>query len=635
MKSDAGGTGNMGLDIALDEALDTDGDEVDPSARALMRKQVRMLDLQMKHLRRETREQGVKFLRERLHAAFELAIALGVLTLVVIAAGFLWRASQAEGLVIKAFTVPPAMATRGMTGPVLAGRLSDSLGEIEAITSSVRAGGAIRATQHQEIKVEIPETTISISDVDALLRSWLGAETIVSGELVQDEGRISLTVRVGDRPGTTLYGAPAELDQLIRRAAEQVLAQTEPYRYAVYLSAQNKQDEALTVAEGLALNGSPTDRAWGFTMWSRLLASRGDFAGAAAKARRSLELDPNIAATHDNLAAAHRVLGWDQQALTASQAALAAMRRERRSMDKISGPSRLATAEGRVQEARGDFGAAAESYARAMRIGGLSRAAQAASSLPRVLALDHDIVGARQALEDLRGNIPEDAIIDAAMAPGLVEIQAGNWVAAERLLRKAEMTALMFGDAGLVVRRTQIAPNLAYVMAMRGDLEGARTMIVASPTDCYLCARVRAMIAGLSGDRRGAENAFRAAVALAPTLPAGYLDWARMRLAAGDVDGAIAQARKAASLAPAWSDPLVVWGEALARKGDRNAAAQRFAAAAVLSPRWGLPLLRQAQMLKAQGREEQAERLLVAARKLSLTTAQIAELKAARRRASS
>lgn len=635
MKSDWDGAGNMGLDIALDEALDAEGDNVDPSARALMLKQVRMLDLQMRHLRRETREQGVKFLRERLHAAFELTIGIGVLLLVALTASLLWSASQADGLVIKAFAVPPDMATRGVTGSVLASRLSDGLGEIESVTSSVRAGGAVRATQRQEVKVQIPETTISISDVDALLRDWLGHETIVTGELVQEEGRISLTVRVGDRPGTTLYGAPIELDLLIRRAAEQVLAQTEPYRYAVYLSAQNKQDEALAVAEGLALNGSPTDRAWGFAMWSRLLASRGDFAGAATKARRSLELDPGIAATHDNLAAAHRALGRDQEALAASQAALTAMRRERRGLDRISGPSRLATMEGRVLEARGDFGAAAESYARAMRIGGLSRAAQAAASLPRVLAMDHDISGARRALDDLRGTLPEDAIIDAAMAPALVEMQAGAWPAAERLLRKAEMTALMFGDAGIVVRRTQVAPHLAYVMAMRGDLEGARTMIAGPPADCYVCARVRAVIASLSGDRKGAEQAFAAAVALAPDLATAHIDWARARLSAGDVEGAIAQARKAAALAPAWSDPLVIWGEALARKGDREGAARKFASAAVLSPRWGLPLLRQAQMMNAPGRRVQAARLLASARRLSLTTAQLAELAAEQARLSS
>lgn len=635
MKSDTGGTSSMGLEIALDEAFDADGDEVDPSAKALMRKQVRMLDLQMKHLRKEIRDQGVKSLRERLRAVFELAIGLSILILLAIVVSLVWQASRAEGLVIKPLTVPPAMAARGMTGAVLASRLSDGLGEIDAVTSSVRAGGAVRATQHQEIKVEIPETAISVSDLSALLRGWLGDETIVSGELVQDEDRISLTVRVGDRPGVTLYGAPAELDQLIQRAAEQILAQTEPYRYVVYLSAQNNLDAALAVAEGLALNGSPTDRAWGFTMWSRLLASRGDFAGAAVKARRGLELDPSIAATHDNLAAAYRMLGRDQQALAASEAALTAMRRERQGLDKVSGPSRLATIEGRVREARGDFGAAAGRYTEAMHIGGLARAGQAAASLPRALAMDHDITGARQALDDLRGTLPEDALVDAALAPALVEIQAGDWPAAERLLRKAETTALMFGEAGTVVRGTQIAPNLAYAMAMRGDLAGARTLIATTPADCYLCARVRAVIVGLSGDRASAETAFAAAAALAPGLPAAHLDWARMRLAAGDVDGAIAQARKAATLAPAWSDPLVVWGEALARKGDRNAAAGRFAAAGVLSPSWGLPLLRQAQMLNALGRRQQAERLLTSARSLSLTSAQLAELTAERARPSS
>lgn len=631
MKSGGGGMGDIGLGIALNEALDGDGDDVDPSARLLMLKQVRMLDLQMRNLRKETEHQGVKFLRDRLHAAFELALAVGVGLIVIALGALLWRASLAEGLVIQPFATPPELEARGMTGAVLANRLSDGLGEIDALTSSVRAGGAMRTTQHQEVKVEIPKTGISVGEVDAMLRGWLGHETTVSGDLVKDGDRISLTVRVGDKPGVTLYGAESELDLLVRRAAEQVLARTEPYRYAVYLAAQNKQVEALSVAEGLSLNGSPTDRAWGYAMWSRLLASGGDFAGAAAKARRSLELDPNIAATHDNLAAAQRLLGHEQQALAASIRAAEVLRGQKRDADKVTGPTRLATLEGRVLEAQADYGAAAERYAEAVRAGGLSRAAQGAASLPRVLAMDHDIVGARTALEDLRGQLAEDALVDAAMAPGLVEIQAGHWTQAEALLRKADLTAQMFGEAGAVVRKTQIAPNLAYVQAMRGDLAAARQTIAAAPADCYGCARARAVIIGLSGDRAGAEKAFAAAVALGPDLPAAYLDWARMRLAAGDAEGAIEKARKASSLAPKWSDPKLVWGEALARKGDRRGAATRFREAAELSPRWGLPPLRRAQILKTLGRRDEAMRLLQTARGLSLTTAQKAELTAAQK----
>jgi tetratricopeptide (TPR) repeat protein len=625
-----GGVSNMAVGVALNDALDS-SDEVDPSARALMEKQVRMLDLQMHNLREENREQKVKFLRERLHAGFELIIAGVMLAGLITIGGMVWSASQADGLVIEPFAAPADMAEKGLTGAVLANRLSDGLGDIESVTNSVRAGGAIRTTQRQEVKVQIPKTGLSISDAQALLHAWLGNETSVTGDLVHDGDRVALTVRVGDRPGVTLYGAESELDVLIHRAAEQVLARTEPYRYAVYLTTQNKAPQALAVAESLAASGTPTDRAWGYAVWSRMLASGGDFVGASAKARRAIALDPNIAAAHDNLAAAQRLLGHDDQALRASRAALSVLRRQRGEMDKVSGPSRLATAEGRVLEAEADFGAAAGRYTEAVRIGGLARAAQASASLPRALAMNHDIAGARRALDDLSGQLSEDALTDAALAPAMVAIQAEDWAEAERLLKKADAMALMFGQAGATVRTTQIAPYLAYVQAMTGQLDAARASIATAPAACYACARVRAVIAGKAGDRAGSEALFKAAVALGPTLPAAYLDWARMRLAAGDLDGAIVQAQKAAEVAPKWSDPQVVWGEALAKKGDARAAVVRFQKAAVLSPRWGLPNLRRAQLLLRQGKREEGRLLLQTAGRLELSVAQRAEQVAALR----
>ncbi len=618
------GVGDLGLGLALSDAVQ--GDEVDPSAVALMEKQVRMLDLQMVNLRREIRQLGVKFLRERLHAGFELAIAALVIGGVASLGVMAWQASRADGLAIRAFAVPNELAARGLTGTVLASKLSDGLGQIDAVTSSVRAGGAIRAVRRQEVKVAIPKTGLSLGDVQALLRGWLGHETEVTGELVKDGDLVSVTVRVGDRPGVTLQGPLKDLDQLIRGAAEQVLAATEPYRYAVYLGAQDRRPQALAVAESLAGGGASTDRAWGYALWGRLLAAEGDFAGASAKARRAISLDPDIAAAHDNLAAAQRLLGHDQAALKAVDGALTALRRQRRQMDRAMGPVRLATAEGRVMEAQGDFGGAAQRYEEASRLGGLAHASQAAASLPRVLAMDHDIGAARRALAELQGQLAEDALPDAVPVPGLVALAAGDWAQAERDLRKADATAQMFGASGATVRATQVTPYLALAQAMSGQIEAARATISSSPADCYACARVRAIIAGRAGERAEAERLFERAVALAPSLAAAHLDWARMRLAAGDAPGAIEQARAAARFAPAWADPMQVWGEALARSGEPRQAARRFAKAARLSPAWGLPLLRRAEAVERLGAHDEAARLRRAAAGLWLTAAERAEL---------
>jgi tetratricopeptide (TPR) repeat protein len=342
-------------------------------------------------------------------------------------------------------------------------------------------------------------------------------------------------------------------------------------------------------------------------------------------------LDPDIAATHDIIAAAQRLLGHEQQALKASEDAVAVMRRQQDSLDKVSGPTRLATAEGRVMEARADFAEAGRLYRQAVEVAGVARASQAAASLPRALAADHDIAAAWTTLDDLRGRLSEDALTDAAVAPGLVAMQAGDWATAERYLRKADATAALFGPAGAAARLTQIAPYLAITLAMSGQLEAARLTVAATPTDCYACIRARAIVAGRSGDGVNAERLFKAAAGLSPGLPAAYLEWGQTRLALGDPEGAVEQARKAAQVAPRWSDPQQLWGEALLRKNDLKGAAKRFRQAADLSPHWGAPLLREGQILLRSNDRAGGLALLRQARGRSLTPAQRAELDAALR----
>ena len=611
------GLADLGLGVALGDALQ--GDSVDPSAVALFDKQVRMLDLQMINLRKETRQLGVKFLRERLHAAFELAVAAGAVACLIGLAAMIWQASRADGVSIQGFAVPPELASQGLTGAVLASKLADGLGEIEAVTNSVRAGGAVRAASRQDVKVEIPTTGVSLGDLQALLRDWLGHETPVTGELLKAGDTVRLTVRVGQRPGVTLEGPQRDLERLVRDGAEQVLAATEPYRYAVYLAAQDRQPQALALAQGLATSGSASERAWGLALWSRLLMAQGDLPGAAAKARRAIMLDPDVAAAHDNLATAQRLLGRDQAALAALDAAAAVLRRQADGADAIAGPVRLATIQARSRLARGDPGHAARLLAQAAQRGGMAHAGQAVAALPRALAMDHDLYAAHQALEEIQGPIPQDALPDAIPAAGLVALEAGDWARAERALAHADTAARMFGQAATPMRATQIAPFLALAQAMNGHVERGEVTLRPTPADCYACARVRAIIAGRLGQHARSERLAAQAVALAPNLPTAYLDWARLRLARGDTRGAIEQARRAARLAPAWADPMMVWGEALQRDNNLRGASRRFAQATQLSPTWGAPRLRRAEVLDRLGDHGQAARLRTSAAKLWLT----------------
>src|SRR5579862_2654806 len=135
-------TGSAALSLALgrtgksDKALDED-------ARAFLKKQGRLIDLQTEHLH-EQREIVLSRLRwgrfsDRMKALLQVMTAcIGLL----IAGGIgwmAWSASQDRGLVIEPFSVPPDLAQKGLTGQVVASMLLDKLGEMQNATVSARA----------------------------------------------------------------------------------------------------------------------------------------------------------------------------------------------------------------------------------------------------------------------------------------------------------------------------------------------------------------------------------------------------------------------------------------------------------------------------------------------------------------
>ncbi len=105
-----------------------------------------------------------------LKLALELSAGLLLLTVLGGIGIMVWSAAHADGLVIESFSVPPDMAQRGLTGQVVAGEILDRLSEIQAATISTRTGKSYASAWGDDIKVEIPDTGISIGDAYRFLR---------------------------------------------------------------------------------------------------------------------------------------------------------------------------------------------------------------------------------------------------------------------------------------------------------------------------------------------------------------------------------------------------------------------------------------------------------------------------------
>src|SRR3954470_18751667 len=106
------------LDIALDRVDDDD------AARALLAKHTELLKAQIASERLDHGAKRMSIAARFLLAFAALAVAAGLILMV--------RAARADrGLVVEAFSTPPDLAARGLTGVVLAAGVADRLGEID------------------------------------------------------------------------------------------------------------------------------------------------------------------------------------------------------------------------------------------------------------------------------------------------------------------------------------------------------------------------------------------------------------------------------------------------------------------------------------------------------------------------
>ena len=202
--------------LALGGASREKADAFLDEQRALAVRQRHLTDLQAQEL---THELGlrhwslwVRHASGLLKLALELSAGLLLLFAVTAIGVMVWNAKHSDGLVIESFSVPPDLASRGLNGEVLASQMLDRLTDMQNATSGSRAAQSYANNWGGDLKVEIPETGVSIGEAYRFLKSWLGHETHISGEVWRTESGIAITARITGGSASTVTGSPADLD---------------------------------------------------------------------------------------------------------------------------------------------------------------------------------------------------------------------------------------------------------------------------------------------------------------------------------------------------------------------------------------------------------------------------------------
>ena len=144
------------------------------ASETYLRKHAVLLDLQIENLKKldayETSHLRWRRFNDQMRGVLQM-MAAAVAVLIVFAIGAaVWGAHEADGVVIEAFSVPPDLAGKGLSGQVIATRLQDRLAALQAATFSLRAPSSYANNWGDDIKVQIPDTGVSIGELNRYRR---------------------------------------------------------------------------------------------------------------------------------------------------------------------------------------------------------------------------------------------------------------------------------------------------------------------------------------------------------------------------------------------------------------------------------------------------------------------------------
>jgi tetratricopeptide (TPR) repeat protein len=573
---------------------------VSAKTAAFLDEQTAVLRLQKEHLH-EQRELQLSHLKWRrfsdwMKAALQLSSALVAVAIVAGVGAAIWDAAHANSVVVDAFRSPPGLSAKGLDGSVVASGLIDELSRMQVETRVTRAKRGVTDAWSGDIKVEVPETGVSIGEMTRNLHRWLGHETHVTGDLVENDAGLTLTVR-GDGVAARSFNGPAsDLPKLTTEAAEYVYGEAEPYFAATYLIGHYRDAEALALVQAKYDTVKAEERPYLLNSWGNALLYQDRPQEALARYQEAARLNPDYWAALSNIVTIQLALGREEDAW---RSGAAMVRRSRRGRPGQKADENYFNYVDRMDwnlpGERAAFLADMEAHA-----GVGSNNHQRPPDLADAAVRMHEPVAAELYLQT-SADVAHDPFAQAMIhfVRGWAALDRGDGAAAAREL---EAFATAYASPGrLAFQVPGYACWLAQAEEMAGHPDKADAALRAGGH--YLdCWRFKADILDHRGDWPGAQKAYADAVALAPDLPAGWYSWGLALARHGDLAGAEAKFAAANARGPHWADPLKAWGDVLAAQHRLAEAELKYAEAVRYAPRWMALHMAYGNALRAEGK---------------------------------
>jgi len=564
--------------------------ELAREASAYFRKQSHLVEVQTEHLH-EQRVVNLALLKlkrfgERLRVGLQLffilvATAIGVGGIIMVR-----DAVHSHSVVIDPFEISPDLAAHALSGRLVASELLDRLTQLQAATRSSAERRSLSNAWTNELSIEVPETGVSLSQLERLLKTRFGHDQHISGDLMQTEtGGLVLTVR-GDRIlPKTFTDQPRNLDKLLTEASEYVFGQSQPGLWAAYLSNNDRIDDAIRFCQAAYATADYGERPYLLNYWANSITQKAAD-GAKREAlpfyQEAVRLKPDYWDGYNNIMDAFMGLGDEEGTV-----------REGEQLLKAAGgrPGRAPEEDYQnwdevvfnLAAFRASLIADMESHGGV----GANGAANGSENLTaaRIDVQLHDVDAATLRIKTtmVDEKYPPD-VATAAFARALLAEEEGDSKAAAR---EWDAFATAYANATVAIENPRYICFAAVTYEKTGQPVKAEAALNAvgklTFVDCY---RFRGDLLDLRGDWAGAQTWYAKAVKLGPNIPAGYYSWGLALAKHGDLDGAEAKLQEATRKGPHWADPLKAWGDVVLKKGKTKEALAKYDQALEFAPNW-------------------------------------------------
>ncbi len=267
--------------------------------------------LRLTHLRYQAELLRRQRFGQALRTAFQVFFAVVATVLGLGGAMMIRDALTSHRVIVDPFHAPPPLEARGIDGAVVASGLLDEFTRLQDATrSSVQKLDQSNGWS-SEVKLEVPETGISLGEISRLLKERYGHDVHIDGELIQTPGGgLALTVRGNGVPANTFEGSVIELAKLTTQAAEYVYSKSQPARWASYLTNVGRSAEAVAFCRKTIGSASRGDRPYLLNSWANAIQNTGGSIEESLNLyRAALKLEPHYWAAHNNVMNSLLILG--------------------------------------------------------------------------------------------------------------------------------------------------------------------------------------------------------------------------------------------------------------------------------------------------------------------------------------